>query len=216
MYLRHGYSYLHRLRGRRGVTLMELMVAVGLMGILAYSTSMIYFSVLNIYTKQIWKLPPYDAATAAVQRVSKEIREAMQIDSHGSTYLVVVMPQKSSDRENVLTLGEDGNYHLTQGDYVRYYLSNATGSLDATGNCLWKAVKPQGTEVFTPKVKIADNIHPELNPVNADTGSPHAMFKYWPDETRLWGVETWMTSTEVVHGQAKTQSAHSESYLRNL
>ncbi len=216
MYLRYQHGYSRKIRCRRGATLVELMVAMGLMGILCYSISMIYFSVLNIYNKQIWKLPPYDAATAAVKRVSDELREAMQIVSHGSTYLVVLMPQKTSDRENVLTLGADGNYHLSPGDYVLYYLSDDTGSVDATGNCLWKAIMPQGAVQFTPKVKIADSIHPELNPTNPDTGSPHAMFKYWPDEVRLWGVETWMTSTEVVHGQSKTQSAHSESYLRNL
>jgi hypothetical protein len=190
------------------------MVAVGVMGILAYGTSMIYFSVLKIYNQQIWRIPPYDAATAAVKRVADEMRDAMLIVDHGHSYIVFVVPLKNADRDNVLTLGPDG-YDLTQGDTVAFYLSDATGSLDAQGTCLWKAVQSPGEESFTPRVKIADNIHPELNPTDPDTGEPRAMFKYWPDDVRLWGVEVWMTSTAQVHGQTNTQTAHSESYLRN-
>jgi len=199
---------------RRGFTLPELMVAAGVMGILAYGTSMIYFSVLKIYNKQIWRIPPYDAATAAVKRVSDELRDAMLIGDHEATDIVFVVPLQDANRENVLILGADG-YQLTQGDTVTFYLSDQTGALGAEGNCLWKAVKGPDDESFTPRIKIADNIHPELNPTDPDTGEPRAMFKYWPDDVRLWGVEVWMTSTAQVHGQTNTQTAHSESYLRN-
>lgn len=200
---------------RRGVTLAELLVAMGVMGILAYGCSTIYFSVLNTYNQHIWALPPYDAATAAVHRVARELREGMLIYAHGPDYIVVVMPKKDANRENVLTLGADG-YQLVQGDHVSYYLSDETGSPNATGNCLWKAVQTDGAGAFVPKVKIADDIHPELNPVDPDTGLPRPMFRYWPDEVRLWGVEMWMTSIGQVRGETKTQTAHSECYLRNL
>lgn len=202
-------------RGRRGLSLMELMVALGVMGILAYATSTIYFSVLRIYNNQIWKLPPYDAATAAVQRLSQEIPGAMLVSSHSTGYMVVIMPQKDANRDNVLTLDAQG-YHLVQGDSVAFYLSDSTGSLAATGNCLWKAVKPCGGTTYAPKVKIADNVHPELNPTDPNTGQPRAMFKFWPDDVRLWGVEVCVTSTAIVHGQARTRTARSEVYLRNL
>ncbi len=208
-----------RLRGstyQRGMTLIELMIAVSVMGAMFYSISMIYFSVLNIYNNQIWKLPPYDAATAAVQRVSKEIREAMQVESHGTDWVVVVLPERNASHDNILTLGGDGQYHLSMGDRVLYYLSDDSGSTDAVGNCLWKAVEAQGSNTFVPKVKIADSIHPELNPVDPSTGLPYAIFKYWPDSTRLWGIEMWMTSTATVHNSTKTQTAHAESFLRNL
>ncbi len=209
------YGLAHRRTSRRrGFTLPELMVAAGVMGILAYGTSMIYFSVLKIYNQQIWRLPPYDAATAAVKRVADEMRDAMLIEEHGENYIIFVTPLKDTNRENVLTLGADG-YHLTQGDAVMFYLSDATGAVGVEGNCLWKAVKSPGDESFAPRIKIADNIHPELNPADPATEQPRAMFKYWPDDVRLWGVEVWMTSTAAVHGQTKTQTAHSESYLRN-
>jgi hypothetical protein len=132
--------------------------------------------------------------------VTRDLRGAMQIHDHGAQAIVAIVPQRDANHDNVLALGADNQYYLVQGDYVAIYLSDQTGSLTATGNCLWKAVKHQGEANFTPRVKIADNIHPELN----------------PDETHLWGVEVWMTSTGVVHGQTLTQTAHSESFLRNL
>lgn len=199
---------------RRGLTLPELLIAMGVMGILAYACSTIYFSVLGTYTRHIWALPPYDAATAAVQRVTRELREAMLIDAHGDTFIVVIIPQKDANRDNVLELGENG-YQLVKGNYVAYYLSDDSGALGAQGHDLWKAVRAVGGTTFVPRVKIAENIHPELNPVDPDTGLPRSMFKYWPDDVRLWGVEAWMTSTGVVRGETRTQTAHSECYLRN-
>lgn len=199
---------------RRGLTLPELMVAMGVMGVLAFGTSTIYFSVLKIHNQQIWRFPPYDEATAAVKRVTDELREAMLIEEHGADYIVFVLPLKDENHENVLTLGEDG-YYLTPGERVAFYLSDETGQMDAEGNCLWKAVKAPGASEFVPRVKIADNIHPELNPTDPDTGQPRDMFKYWPDDVRLWGVEVWMTSTAEVHGETRVQTAHSEVYLRN-
>jgi len=202
-------------RTRQGFTLPELLVAMGIMSVLAYGISTIYFSTLFLYNDQIWQLPPYDAATAAVKRATQELMGAMLIDTHTATSIEVIMPLKDANHDNVLTLGAQG-YQLNQGDRVTYYLSDATGSLAATGYCLWKAVKPQGAVAFTPRVKIADNIHPELNPVDPTTGLPYQMFRYWPDDVRLWGVEIWMTSTTSVHGQTKVRTAHSEVYLRNL
>ena len=200
--------------GRRGFTLPEILVVMAVMGAIGYASSMIYFSVLAIHRENIWRLPPYDNATRAAQRVCDELQEAMLIVDHEPAWIVFMIPQKDANRDNVLTLGADG-YFLSQGDRIAFYLSDETGAIGAEGNCLWKAVRRQGESVYTPRVKIADEIHPELNPVDPSTGLPHPMFKYWPDIIRLWGVEVWMTSTAVVSNETKTQTAHSESYLRN-
>ena len=147
--------------------------------------------------------------------MKKQLRGAMLIYDNSANALVAVKPQKDSNFENVLQLN-GGSYALGQGEMVAFYLSDDTGAMNATGNHLWKAVKAPGETIFTPKVMIADNIHPELNPTNPATGNPYPMFKYYPDETHLWGVEVWMTSTTTVHSQVKTQTAHSQIYLRNL
>jgi prepilin-type N-terminal cleavage/methylation domain-containing protein len=206
-----------RCRARsRGVTLLELLVAATVMGIVSCATSLIYFSVLSIYNQRIWALPPYDEATAAVQRLQKEMRQAMLIHDHADDALVAIDPLTDANHENVLQSLGNGGYALVQGDMVAFYLSDATGSTAATGNTLWKAVKEPGAAAFTPRVKIAENIHPELNPTDPNTGQPRPMFDYWPDDTHLWGVEVWVTSTSTVHGQLRTQTAHSQIYLRNL
>jgi len=208
-------SFRQRMTGRAGVTLAELLVAIGAMGILAYASSMIYFSTLHVHNEHIWRLTPYDEATAAANRVSSELREAMLIDAHSDQAIVFVLPAKDANGDYVLASGEDG-YTLTQGDSVAFYLSDEMGALDAQGNCLWMAVKAQDDPSFTPRVKVAEDIHPEVNPIDPDTGQPEPMFRYWPDGIRLWGVELYMTSISVVRGEAKTQTAHSEIYLRNL
>lgn len=204
-----------RAHTRGGFTLAELLVAIAVMGILSYATSMIYFSVLHIHDDYIWRLAPYDEATAGVTRLTDELREAMLIEFHGPDCLIVTLPEKDGDGSYLLTAGE-GGYTLSGGDSVAFYLSDETGSTGAEGNCLWKAVKGRGETAFTPRIKLADDIHPELNPIAPETGEPEPMFTYWPDAVRLWGVEIWVTSVAVVRGEARTQTAHSEVYLRNL
>ncbi len=185
------------------------------MSVLAYSVSMIYFSVLGVYNNQAWKLPPYDAATAAMQRVAHDIREAMQVDTDGTSQLIVTLPLKDANHDDVLTL-VNGQYVLSLGDQLAIYLSDSTGAMNTPGTCLWEAVEHPGSNTYTHLVKIADNIDPTLNPINPATGNPHIMFTYWPDTTHLWGVEMWMTSTAKVYNKTVMQTAHSESFFRNL
>ncbi len=208
-------SFRHSRRRKEGFTLPEVLLAAALMSMVAYASSTIYFSVLNIHQDTIWQVHPYDEATRAAQRVADDLREAMLIESHGPTYIVAVVPEQDAAGDYVLTPGEDG-YSLMLGDRVVFYLSDETGSLEAQGSCLWRGVQPQGSTTFSRTIKLADNIHPELNPVDPETGQPRPMFRYWPDESRLWGVELWMTSTAEVHGQTMTQTAYTEVYFRNI
>ena len=208
-------SQIENLRHQRGFTLPELLVAMAVMGMLAWTVSLIYFSVLGVYNKNMWRLRPYDEATKAVERIAQEIKAAMVIDTYGSQALVIIMPEQDASRDNVLVDTGSG-LALAQGDWVAFYLSDATGGLDRQGHCLWKAVKTKGTTTWVPRVKIAEDVHPELNPVDPTTGQPRPMFKYWPDEVRLYGVEMWVTSVSEVKGELKPQTAHTECYLRNL
>ena len=70
----------------RGFTLPEVLLAGVLMAMIAYASSTIYFSALNINNETIWRLPPYDSATFAVQRVTDErnrVRTKGQSDRRG-------------------------------------------------------------------------------------------------------------------------------------
>jgi prepilin-type N-terminal cleavage/methylation domain-containing protein len=200
----------------RGFTLPELLVAMSVMGVLAWTVSMIYFSVLSVYNQNMWKLRPYDEATKAVERMSSEARQAMVIETYGTDCMVVIMPEKDENRDNVLVSDGQGGLALAQGDWVAFYLSDETGTYGAAGNYLWKAVKPKASTSFTRRIKIAEDVHPELNPIDPITGEVRPMFKYWPDTSHLYGVEMWVTSTSLVRGQLQTQTAHTECYLRNL
>ncbi|NIM04956.1 MAG: hypothetical protein GTN69_12280 [Armatimonadetes bacterium] len=209
----HGVNRKRRMS--RGATLVELLVAMSILSALLFGLSMIYFSCLRVYLRSAWKLPPYDEATMAVDELTRRMQDGMLIDSFGDDWLIVIVPQKDSNRDNVL-VSDGENLSLAPGQRLAFYLSNDTGSMEATGNTLWMAVADPGTENFVPRKKIAENIHPELNPEDPMTGQTRPMFHYWPDEVRLWGVEMWITSTAEVHGEQLPQTAHSEVYLRNL
>jgi hypothetical protein len=208
---------------RAGTTLIELVVCMVMLAGLMFAISMIYFSCLKVNQRAAWKLPPYDAATLSVEDMTRRLREAMLIDSYGNNWLIVVMPRKDSNHDNLLTL-TSGTLSLTAGDMYCFYLTDANGTLNfdadgnvtSTGNYLWLAIKPYGATSFSPHKLIGENIHPELNPTDPDTGQPQAMFRYYPDEVRLWGVAMCVTSISVVHGQSRSQTASSEVYLRNL
>jgi hypothetical protein len=206
-----------RRTGQGGVTLAELLIALAVMGAVFYSISLIYFSTYHVYIDRVWQLPPYDDATAAIKRMQQEMREAMLVPDHSADVLVAIQPLKDSSFDNVLVQQPDGTLTLQFGDMVAFYLSDETGALDATGNVLWKAVKAPADASFTPRVIIARNIHPELNPEDPNNpGLPRPMFKYYPDDNYVWGVEVWMTSTNTVHHEELTQTAHSQIYMRNL
>jgi len=199
----------------RGVTLIELLVAMSIFSMLMITLSIIYFSCLKAYMRTAWKLPPYDEATMAVQDMTRRLRGAMLIDDFGDQYVVVVLPKKETNGDNSLVL-VDNQLSLVAGKKLRFYLSDSSGSLEAAGNYLWMAEAPENSTTFSPKRKIAENIHPELNPTDPATGLPKPLFRYYPDETRLWGVELVITSTAQVYGQLHTQTANSEVYMRNL
>jgi len=204
-----------RKRSSRGLTLIELLISISILGGLMFSLSMIYFSCLKVYLRSAWKLPPYDEATMSVQEMSRHLKEAMLIESYGPQWLIVAIPRKDANGDNVL-VSDGEHFSLVAGRRLAFYISDETGSFDAEGDCLWMAIQEEGAEGFTPRKLVGENIHPELNPTDPDTGLVRPMFTYWPDETRLWGVEMWVTSTSTVHGEQQTQTAHSETYLRNL
>jgi len=200
---------------RQGVTLIELLLAMSIFSVLMIAVSIIYFSCLNVYLRAAWKLPPYDEATMGVNEMSRRLRDGMLIDAFAADWLVVILPRKDANKDNVL-ISVDGQLSLVAGNKLKFYLSDSSGDLNTTGNYLWMAEAPEGTNTFTPKKKIAENIHPELNPTDPATGDPQPLFRYYPDETRLWGVEMVLTSTSNVHGELRTQTADTEVYLRNL
>ncbi len=198
-----------------GFTLIELIVSMSVMSLLTFGLSMIYFSCLKTYQNSYWKMPPYDEATVATQEIAQKLQGAMLIDSFGTDWLIAVMPQLDANRDIVLD-NDDGDLSMTAGNKLFFYLSDESGSMTTQGNMLWMAVKEAGAEEFVPKKQIAENVHPELNPIDPATGEVRPMFRYWPNADHLWGVEMWITSTTNVHGELRPQTAYSEVYLRNL
>ena len=198
-----------------GFSLVETLFATAIVIGLLIVVSIIYFACLRTYLRNYWQLPPYDTATRSVDELTNTMRKAMLVEQSSANTIVVVLPKTNSQGENILELdGED--MHLVMGDQVMFYLSNESGTIGTSGHCLWKAVKPLGMTSFTPRRQIAEDIYPEHNPTDPSTCQPKSMFKYWPDDTRLWGIEITITAIASQQGQHSYQTAVGEIYLRNL
>jgi hypothetical protein len=212
------------MRSRTGMSLIELLVCMVMLAGLMFAISMIYFSCLKVNQRAAWKLPPYDEATLSVEDMTRRLREAMLVYDYGNNWLIVEMPLKDSNHDNVLILDENDQLSLTVGDKYCFYLSNANGTLTfdsdgnvtANGNDLWLAIKHHDAGSFTPYKLLAEDIHPELNPIDPATGLPQVMFRYFADDLRVKGVEMCVTSIAVVHNESRSQTATAEVYLRNL
>jgi prepilin-type N-terminal cleavage/methylation domain-containing protein len=201
-------------RGRAGVTLPELMIVMVMFSIILAAIFVLYLQSLRTWQRTNAEATAEECAAWAVEQMSWDLRLAMRVDDAGTTRLVVTLPLQDSEHRNVITV-VDGIPRLSNGDQIMFYLSNDTGSMDAQGDCLWKAVKPAGATYFTPRKKIAEGINPALNPVDPDTGQPTAMFVYWPDMLHSRGVQ--MTVTTVFKGGPHTyqRTETAEAYLRN-
>ena len=121
-----------RLTTRRGFTIIEVMIAAGLLSLALLGTLALLVNMLNIWCKGASGTSANSYASIAMRKLVTEIEEGMSATagSDGQT-LTVTFPYRASSTSD---------YNRAQtGVVVTYYLSGATGS-ESSGTYLWKSV----------------------------------------------------------------------------
>jgi hypothetical protein len=207
-------------RERRGATLPEVLTAALVLGVVVASVSAIYSMSMRGWYLGAAETYAEQKAAWVIQRMTPDLRQAMSVTPaappNESVYVVFQIPAKSYDAGEGIYLNQVaadayGEPYLVPGDYVIYYRGNASGGLDVTGDRVWRMLAHSDGTVVKQQV-IADNVVD--NPEDG-TGSPKAMFIYWPDMYRLRSVEITVTVEESRGHRTARKTMTSELSLRN-
>ena len=128
-------------RNRKGTTLVEVLIAAGLLSVVLIGTLGLLSSMLSMWAKGASGTSANSHASLATRRLVTEIEEG-NAATVASGKLAVVFPYYDTGT---------GDYDRTQtGITANYYLSGTTGG-ESTGTYLWKSVG-------TAKTRLATNV----------------------------------------------------------
>lgn len=136
------------LRNQKGTTLVEIIIAAGLLALVLVGTLALLINMLSIWSKGASGTSANAYASLAIRKVALQIEEG-KYASVDSGKLVVAFPY----------------YDESTGDYVRtqtgitatYYLSGETGD-ESTGTYLWKSVGGAKTRLAKNIESISFNV----------------------------------------------------------
>lgn len=129
-----------------GVTLMELLIAVFIIGLAFFVVVNISIKASELYARTSVHIEPQQSTMIAFKRMEREIRQAMSISTttpSPSTWIEITLPQKDAQGLNELAVDSYGRLSLIPGATVDYFLGDKISLQDAT-NQLWVA-QPDGT-----------------------------------------------------------------------
>lgn len=118
------------IRNRRGTTLIETIIAAGLLAVVLLATLLLLITMLNIWSKGASGTSANSYASLAMRKLVLEIEEGKSATVTNGQLVVVFPYYDSSTGDYVKTL---------PGVTATYYLSGETGN-ESTGTYLWKSV----------------------------------------------------------------------------
>jgi hypothetical protein len=124
---------LRMLRNRRGITLVDTLVAISITAVILLPTASMVVASLRCYNSELAKIDTDTSAVLALQKIVNDVREAKSVSMLSSgQQLRIIKPVVTAD----------GYYDRSQPDSthpIDYYLSGTSGTLGATGTNLWRA-----------------------------------------------------------------------------
>lgn len=139
----------------RGISLVELLLAAVITAVILVPILGIFGSVGRQWSGHVSKSEAVQQANLAADVITNETKDAMAFSAAGDGPTrpnVFTMPQTDSSG-NIVTSLVNGVLTLFQpGTKVRYYLSDNTGSITATGTVLWREYEPTGLSWVTDTV----------------------------------------------------------------
>jgi len=133
----------------KGFSLIEAMITIFIILLISGAVGTLYYSSLQVWRRCSSQSQADPPAHLAVDRVSKELRNAYLVDSMGTDNITFTLPATDSYGVNTLP--------LSPGKRISYYVSDETGALGNSGTILWRKEEllASGTTKYS---HIADNV----------------------------------------------------------
>ncbi|MFQ6098947.1 MAG: PilW family protein [Armatimonadota bacterium] len=144
-----------RVRRSAGVTLVEAMIAVGITMLIALAGTVLVLACLRMYQSGTSLTMAHERASLAMQLMTREIREAMNVDWPGPHAIVLTMPLKDSDGRYVV---DPATKSLVPDQQIAFYYASDSGFPQANGTSLWKATRPVGAPYWERIEEICDGV----------------------------------------------------------
>jgi hypothetical protein len=207
-------------KGRRGVTLPEVLTVAILIVIVFGGVSALYYGSARLYRRGEPANSAEREAAWAIQRMVPDVQQAMScsiLDTE-KTIVKLRLPAKQWDASaqkhyNVISLSGTGEPYLVPGGWVYYYRGDSSGGSNATGSYLWRAVT-DASGTLLKRYCLATGIID--NPIPSGGTAPTPMFEYWPTPEVYKSVLVTVTVQKSLQHQTATRTMASELSLRNL
>lgn len=125
-----------------GFTLVELVVAVALVALVVGATLLVFWSGITLWDRHQAESTALWNSTEAVRRIMADARDAARCAvwarSGLSDALEVILPADTDANGNYVPAWYQGKLIYREGQRVIFYLSDATGAYDASGQILWR------------------------------------------------------------------------------
>jgi prepilin-type N-terminal cleavage/methylation domain-containing protein len=162
---------------RSGLTLIEVLTSMTILGIVSVGVSALYIQAIRMYKRGSEEATAHSKAVLAVERILPELQEAYNVDFPGPDRLIFTLPQR----------GVDGHYEIDaatrspiSGTQVAVYTSDHTGAMETPGRYIWHAQRPSPAAEWQDHRVIMDDVE-DLS------------FAYAPSTDRLEVVEVSIT-----------------------
>ncbi len=141
---------------RRGVTLVELIISMSVLSLVLGAVFALYLQAIRMYQETASADWANFGAATAIGRLEKDIQQCFRVTGRYPSRITITRPLTAYDSVTGAYLPVQP---LVEGTSVRYYLSDASGVLDGSGTCLWRALKPAGSSSYVrDNAPLADNI----------------------------------------------------------
>jgi len=119
---------------RRGITLVEVMVAMGITALMVISTMAMLLQTSRRCETEVTQTGTDTDATLAMQMIVNDVREAKRVTPLADfTQLQIIKPVRTADGYYDRTKGEDTLHP------IYYYISDSSHVMGRTGTWLWRS-----------------------------------------------------------------------------
>jgi len=119
-------------RSRGGYTLMEVLMVLGIMGVIGLGAMAIMIGSVKHFDNTSVEAFTDTDAVIAMQMIVRDVREAKSINIIGGDKLRVIFPKRTTE-------GYYNRHEADMANQIDYYLSDTTGIPEHSGNWLWKS-----------------------------------------------------------------------------